>query len=486
MVAAATLVLLGVVASKVSTRLGVPALLLFLLVGGLAGSEGVGGIAFDDYELAQAIGIVALAFILFSGGFDTEWAEVRPVVLSAVSLATVGVFVTAAVVGAVAAGVLGVSLTVGLLLGAIISSTDAAAVFSVLRSRDVGLKGRLRPLLELESGSNDPMAVFLTLGLLTLLVEPDTEIVALVPVFVVQMVVGGAIGFALAHAAVWAINRVRLEYEGLYPVVMIALVLLIYGVAALLGGSGFLAVYVAGLVLGQARFLHKRSLMRFADGLAWLMQIAMFLVLGLLVFPSDVVPVAWEAVLISVVLVFVARPIATALALAPTRFGARETAMVAWVGLRGAVPIVLATFALVEGIENAELIFNVVFVIVVTSVLLQGTTIPLVARWLHVEAPLAERGPQMLDAVEAGEGPAGLHELVVPVESAASGQALVQLELPDGALVVLIRRAEEFVVPKGTTVLQGGDKVLLLADEHTLEEARALLLDREDPEPTPS
>jgi len=213
-----------------------------------------------------------------------------------------------------------------------------------------------------------------------------------------------------------------------------------------------------------------------------LMQIAMFLVLGLLVFPSEVVPVAWEALLISIVLVFVARPIATTLALLPTRFGARETAMVSWVGLRGAVPIVLATFALVEGIEHAELIFNVVFVIVVTSVLLQGTTIPLVARWLHVDAPLAQRGPLMLDAVEAGEGPTALHELVVPADSAAAGRALVQLELPDGALVVLISREDEFVVPKGTTVLEGGDKVLLLADEQTLDDARALLLDRADPE----
>lgn len=475
MAAVAVLMLLGVGASKVSSRLGVPALLLFLLLGMLAGSEGVGGIEFDDFELAQGIGVVALAFILFAGGFDTEWGEVRPVAGRALLLATLGVFVTAVVSGAFAAWVLGISLTAGLLLGAIISSTDAAAVFSVLRSRSVGLRGQLRPLLELESGSNDPMAVFLTLGFLELLTEPDTPLLELVPVFVMQMAVGGLVGFALARGAILAINRIRLEYEGLYPVVMIALVLLTYGGAALLGGSGFLAVYVCGLVMGNGRFLHRKSLMRFADGLAWLMQIAMFLVLGLLVFPSDVLPVAGEALLVSLVLILVARPVAAGLVLLLTRFGVRETAMVSWVGLRGAVPIVLATFPLVEGVEQADLIFNVVFFIVLTSVLLQGTTIPTVARWLHVDAPLPEPRPYMLDVVEAGNGTTELHELVVPLDAPAAGQQLVDLRLPPGALVVLISRGDEFVVPQGSTVLRPDDNVLLLADETTLADARRLL-----------
>ncbi|MDQ4068361.1 MAG: potassium/proton antiporter, partial [Actinomycetota bacterium] len=283
MSAAAVLVLLGVVASKVSARLGVPALLLFLLLGMAAGSEGVGGIEFEDYESAQAIGVVALAFILFSGGFDTDWSGVRPVVGPSLLLATAGVLVTALISGAFASWIFGMPLTAGLLLGAVISSTDAAAVFSVLRSRSVSLTGRLRPLLELESGSNDPMAVFLTVGFLELLTDDGATVAGLVPLFVAQMAVGGVAGVLAGKGAVLAINRVRLEYEGLYPVVMIALVLLTYGVTATLGGSGFLAVYVAGLVMGHERFVHKRSLGRFADGLAWLMQIAMFLVLGLLV-----------------------------------------------------------------------------------------------------------------------------------------------------------------------------------------------------------
>ncbi|HVM51811.1 MAG TPA: potassium/proton antiporter [Acidimicrobiales bacterium] len=479
MAATAVLALLGVGASKVSSRLGVPALLLFLVLGMLAGSEGVGGIDFADYQLAQSIGIVALAFILFSGGLDTQWREVRPVVGKGILLATVGVFVTAVVAGSFASWVLGVSLTAGLLLGAIISSTDAAAVFSVLRSRSVGLRGSLRPLLELESGSNDPMAVFLTIGFLELLTKPDTAVIELVPIFALQMVVGAVFGWVLAKGAVVAINRVRLEYEGLYPVVMIALVLLIYGSAAVLGGSGFLAVYVAGLVMGNSRFLHKKSLVRFADGLAWLMQIAMFLVLGLLVFPSHVLPVAGRALLVSLVLIFVARPLGTGAVLLLTRYGTRETAMVSWVGLRGAVPIVLATFPLVEEVPQADLIFNVVFFIVLTSVLLQGTTIPLVARWLRVDAPLAPRRPHLLDVVESGSGTTDLHELVVVDGSPAAGVQLVDLRLPPGALVVLVSRAERFVVPQGSTILEAGDNVLLLADAASLPHARRLIVGQE-------
>lgn len=475
MVAVAVLILLGVIASKISSRLGIPALLLFLLLGMLAGSEGLGGIDFADLGLAQDIGVLALSFILFAGGFDTQWEEVRSVLGRGILLAILGVLITALVAGVVAAWILDISMTAGLLLGAIISSTDAAAVFSVLRSRGIGLQGKLRPLLELESGSNDPMAVFLTLGFLQLLTEPGAGVPDLIPVFFAQMAIGGLLGFALARGAVFAINRVQLEYEGLYPVVMIALVLLIYGSAASLGGSGFLAVYVAGLVMSQRRILHKRSLMRFADGLAWLMQIAMFLVLGLLVFPSDVVTVAGSALLVSLVLIFVARPLATTALLLPTRFGARETALVSWVGLRGAVPIVLATFPFAAGIPQANLIFNVVFFIVITSVLLQGTTIPLVARRLHVDAPVAQRHTYILDVGETDNETADLHELVMDEESAAVGRALVDLRLPAKLTVVLVRRDGEFIVPRGSTVLRAGDHVLLLADEVTVANARAII-----------
>jgi len=362
-----------------------------------------------------------------------------------------------------------------LLLGAIVSSTDAAAVFAILRSRSVSLKGELRPLLELESGSNDPMAVFLAIGCLQLLTEPGTGAAGILLLFVAQMGVGLAVGWAVGWASVWAINRIRLGYEGLYPVGLIATVLLAYGSAALLRGSGFLAVYAAGLVMSRSPFLHKKSLMRFADGLAWLMQIAMFLVLGLLVFPSRLAPVAGRALLIGAVLILVARPLAVTLLLAPTRFGLRETTLVSWVGLRGAVPIVLATFPLVEGIPQAPLIFDVVFFIVLMSVLIQGTTVPLAARWLRLDAPTRREKPSPLQVLEAAQGTVDLHEIAIPAASPAAGLRVLDLGLPDEVLVVLVSREGGFVMPQGATVLLAGDRVLVLADAVALRRAEKIL-----------
>jgi len=474
--AAAALILVGVLASKVSAKLGVPALLLFLAIGMLAGSDGLGGIHFDDFHTAQSAGIVALAFILFAGGLSTSWADVRPVLGPGVALATVGVVVTALVAGGIAAWALDLSPTSGFLLGAIISSTDAAAVFSVLRSRNVSLRGEVRPLLELESASNDPMAVFLTVGFLELLTDPDASVVSLLPLFVQQMAIGAAVGYLLARGTVTAINRLRLEYEGLYPVVTLAVVMLTYGSTALLGGSGFLAVYVAGMAMGNREFLHKKSLMRFHDAIAWLAQISMFLVLGLLVFPSQLPAVAGRALLVAAALVLVARPLAVFLALAPTRLAMRARAMVSWVGLRGAVPIILATFPLAAGVDEAETIFDTVFFIILTSVLVQGTTIPLMARWLGIDAPLRARPPSYpLEAVSSTDGETSLHELTIPPESPVTGRQLVDIGLPAGALLVLISRDGEFVVPQGGTVIRGGDQALILADADTLPQVRTVL-----------
>lgn len=466
MVAVAVLLFTGVIASKMSTRLGVPAVVLFLGVGMLAGSEGPGGIEFSDFERAQTIGVVALAFILFAGGLDTRWSTARSVLAPGVALATGGVLATAVVTGAVAGAVLDLSFREGLLLGAIVSSTDAAAVFSVLRSQRVGLRGRLRPLLELESGSNDPMAVFLTIGLMELVKEPGTSAVTLVPIFVQQMAIGAVAGYLLARLAVVVVNRLRLEIDGLYPVMTVAVVLLVYAGTAALGGSGFLAVYVAGITMGDREFLHKQSLMRFHDAVAWLMQIAMFLVLGLLVFPSDLAAVAASALLVSIVLVLVARPIGvfTSLAFASGLDG-RDKLLLSWVGLRGAVPIVLATFPEVEGLGHADTIFNVVFFIVLTSVLLQGTTIPLVARWLHVDTPLERRRRPAL-AFDAPSRDGGrLHQLLVPHGSPAAFHQIVDLRLPAGSLIVLITRGDEYVIPQGATTLEPGDELLVLADD---------------------
>ncbi len=473
----AALLLLSIVASKASGRIGVPSLLIFLGVGMVAGSEGIGRIPFDDPYAAQFLGVVALVFILFAGGLDTAWESVRPVVGKAIALSTLGVLVTAALVAAFAAAVLGFSPLEGLLLGAIVSSTDAAAVFAVLRARSVGLKGEIKPLLELESGSNDPMAVFLTVGLTGLLANDGSSLVGLIPVFFRQMLLGALLGYGMGRGMVFVINRVRLEYEGLYPVFTLALVVLTYSATASLGGNGFLAVYIAGLVVGNHDFIHKQSLIRFHDGLAWLMQIAMFLTLGLLVFPSRLVPVIGMGLLTALFLIFVARPVSVFLTLAFAKTGWRENAMVSWVGLRGAVPIILATFPLLAGVPQADTIFNLVFFIVITSVLLQGTTLPSVARWLGVDAPLVARRQYPLEFIQTGDFKikSGLVEIPIPQDSPAVGQRIVGLNLPKGALIVLIGRDDELVTPNGGTVIESGDTLLVMADKRARAEVRAIV-----------
>jgi potassium/hydrogen antiporter len=472
---AGILLLVSIVASKAIGRLGIPALLIFLLIGMLAGSEGPGGIYFDDPALTRSLGVGALIFILFSGGLDTNWPSVRPALWGAISLATVGVGLTALLIGLFANVVLGFSLLEGFLLGAIVSSTDAAAVFAILRSKGFGLRGQIKPLIELESGSNDPMAVFLTTAFIGLLTVSDNSVLGLIPMFVQQMAVGAFLGYFFGRVAVFALNQVNLEYEGLYPVLTIAIVLVIYSATDLVGGNGFLAVFLAGLVLGKSDFIHKRSLLRFHDGLAWLMQIAMFLALGLLVFPSELLTIIGQGILLSVFLILVARPLGVLISLFPMRIGLRDKTMVGWVGLRGAVPIILATFPLLAGIPAAETIFNVVFFIVLTSVLVQGTSIPLVARWLGVDEPVRLRPRSPLE-FEPTSGVSGdLVEIDLLPGSGAVGKQLVELGLPGGALFVLIGRGSSFVVPTGSTVLEAGDTILVLADDESLTRVRLLL-----------
>ena len=470
----AGLVLVSIGIAKFSDNLGVPALLLFLGVGILAGSEGPGGIYFDDAGLAQSVGIVALIFILFAGGLDTNWAHVRPVLREGASLATVGVLLTALAVGVFAVVVLDMTLLNGLLLGAVISSTDAAAVFSVLRSRNVSLGGRLRPLLELESGSNDPMAVFLTVGLIQLLVNPQASAGSIALLFVVQMGLGGMLGLVLGKAMVYVLNRLNLPYEGIYPVFTIAFAALVYGVTASIGGSGFLAVYIAGIVAGNADFIRKRSLIRFFDGLAWMSQIAMFLTLGLLVFPSHIVPIIGSGVVVSCMLMFAARPLSVFIALSFSSLRWQEKAFVSWVGLRGAVPIILATFPLIAGVSDAHLLFNLVFFIVLTSALVQGWSIPLAARLLHVGIPAPPRQQFPIDRDRIAGADTELVDLTVPYNAAIIGKAIVELGLPHDSLIVLISRNDDYVVPGGDTVLQEGDTALVLVTGTTLPEVRAI------------
>jgi len=379
------LLFLSIVASKISIKLGIPALLLFLLIGILAGSDGPGGIYFDNSKLAQQLGIVGLVFILFAGGFDTKWEEVKQIAFKGLSLATLGILVSTFLVGFFAHKVLNFSWLEGLLLGAIISSTDAAAVFTVLRGKNINLKKGLKSLIELESGCNDPLAVFLTVALLQLITGSTSSILELLILFVKQFSIGTALGYGIGKISVLLLKHFKLEYEGLYPVLTIALVAFTYGATTYLGGNGFLSVYLLGLVIGKHDFKHKEYLMHFHDGIAWLVQIMMFLTLGLLVFPSHLPPVIKFGLLTSLFLVFIARPISVLISLAFAKMSFSEKSFITWGGLRGAVPIILATFPMLAGIPKAETIFNLVFFVVIVSVLLQGTTIPLIVKLLKVE-----------------------------------------------------------------------------------------------------
>ena len=461
----ALLLLVSVLASKVAARFGVPALLLFLLFGMAMGSEGPGGIAFDDPSLTQTVGVVALAFILFSGGLDTRWYNIQPVLREGLLLSTVGVALTALVVGWFAHVFLGFSWATGILLGSLMSSTDAAAVFSVLRGQGVNLKGKLKPMLELESGSNDPMAVFLTIGFIQLITSPATTPLDLIPLFIFQLVIGGGMGLMMGRFALLAINRLRLEYDGLYPVLSLSFVLLTYGATAVLGGSGFLAVYLAGLVLARSDFIHKNSLNGFHDGLAWLMQIAVFLTLGLQIYPSELVDVAPEGLMVALFMIFAARPFSVLIATLPTRLSLREKLFISWVGLRGATPIILATFPLLAGIITPTPIFELVFFVVLTSVLLQGTTIIRMAKWLNVYNPDPDTDRSMLAAMVAGKNINNfLIEVIIPPGAQAVGKRVLDLNISTTTLIVLISRRDEVIVPNGSTILEAGDHLLVLGD----------------------
>lgn len=459
------LLFLSIVASKTSFKLGIPTLILFLVVGMLAGSDGPGGIFFDDYQSAQLLGVVALNFILFSGGLDTKWESIRPVLWHGLSLSTLGVVITALAVGLFSSYLLGYSFLEGMLLGAIVSSTDAAAVFSILRSRAVGLKGNLRPVLELESGSNDPMAYFLTVSLIYLMTEPDASFVALIPRFFRGMIVGGIAGYAFGRAMTWIINQIKLDIDGLYPVLILSMIFFTFSFTDFVGGNGFLAVYIAAVIIGNSSFLHKKSLIRFYDGQAWLMQIVMFLTLGLVVYPHEIVPLLSSGVMIALFLIFVARPVAVFISLIFFReLNIRKKFFLSWVGLRGAVPIIFATYPMLAGVAVAKDIFNLVFFISVSSVLLQGTMLAKVARWLHVAVPEKIKRKFPLDIESKDNFKSELIELDIPATSSAVGKAVMNLQLPKKALIVLIHRDGKYITASGDTQIMPNDHLLVMAE----------------------
>jgi cell volume regulation protein A len=463
------LLFVSVVASKAASRFGIPSLLVFLGIGMLAGSEGPGGLVFENYALVQTIGSLALISILFSGGLDTDLRQIAPILGPGLGLSIFGVLISAGLVGFFAHLVLHFGIVEGLLLGAIVSATDVAAVFTVLRAKNLSLKPRIRPLLEFESAVNDPMTVFLGTGLLALYSAGNVSLLNLVPMFFKQMIIGVLFGYAAGRAIVFFINRLKLEFEGLYPVLTISLIIFTYGVTQAVGGSGFLAVYVAGIILGNGNFLKRKSLILFHDGIAWLMQIFMFLAMGLIVSAKELWQIAPLGIALSLFLVFVARPMSVALCLWPAEFNFREKLVVSWGGLRGAVPIILATYPLTANLPQAQLIFHLVFFVVFTSVLLQGTLMAHVAHWLSMDAPAQPKFRYPLEYVPTGNLKSELAEVKIPTVSDVIGRSLLDLKLPAGVLIVLIHRGDDVIVPRGGTVIEKGDVLLVLAEPEAVQ-----------------
>ena len=436
----ALLLVVSIVASDISSRLGAPLLLVFIALGMLAGEDGPGGIRFDDFELSYVIGTLALAVIIFDGGLRTRRETFRVALWPALSLATVGVVVTAVLVGLFAAWALNLHWLQGMLLGAIVASTDAAAVFALLGHSGNALQERVTATLEIESGSNDPMAIFLTVALLELIAAGKTDLEAAILLsFVKQFGIGAVLGLAGGRLLVWLINRLRL-HTGLYPLLAAAGGLLVFAAAQQLGGSGFLAIFLAGVVLGNSQLQAAQNILRVHDGLAWLSQIVMFIILGLLVTPSELVHIALPALAIAAFLIVLARPLAVAASLAPFRFAWREQAFVSWVGLRGAVPIVLALFPFMYGVDQARLYFNVAFFIVLVSLLLQGWTIPPAARLLKLEVPPSTEPLQRITLDMPGHFEHEILSYEVQPGSLAAARDLATLELPAGAQVLAVMR----------------------------------------------
>ena len=444
---ASVILFLSIFAGKAGYRFGLPALLLFLGVGMLFGSDGL-GIQFSDPNVAQFIGMLALSIILFSGGMDTKVAEVKPIASQGVVLATLGVLATTFITGGFIYWLFGlfgkyVTLTFpeSLLLAAVMSSTDSASVFSILRSKGVYLKERLRPTLELESGSNDPMAYMLTLLLIAYIQSGGMNIWEAGLSLVIQLSVGAIAGFLLGRLAVLIINKIDIDNESLYPILLLATAFFTFAATTLCKGNGYLAVYIAGLVVGNAKIVHKKSMGTFFDGFAWLWQIVMFLTLGLLVNPHELLPVTGVGVMVGVFMILIARPISVFLCLIPYKnFSFKGKLYISWVGLRGAVPIIFATYPMIAGIEHAGMFFNIVFFITILSLLIQGTTVTQAAKWL--------------DMVEIDITPAVL----------SHGNKLMQLTLPDHTLAVMVKREGRYFIPKGNTELKENDKLLMISD----------------------
>ncbi|MBQ7966348.1 MAG: potassium/proton antiporter [Bacteroidaceae bacterium] len=464
------LLFVSIAVSKTSARFGVPTLLLFLIVGMLFGSDGL-GIQFNDMKDAQFVGMIALCIILFSGGMDTKFHEIKPVLAPGLVLSTVGVLLTAVFTGIFIWWLSGMqwsniyfTFLPSLLLASTMSSTDSASVFAILRSQKMNLKHNLRPMLELESGSNDPMAYMLTIVLIQLITAESNGAGAIVISFLQQFIFGGLIGYGMGKLAVYIINKLNLDNKSLYPIFMLAVVFFTFSVCDLFKGNGYLAVYISGMMIGNSKIANRKEISTFFDGLTWLFQIIMFILLGLLVNPREMLDVACVAMLIAGFMILIGRPLSVALCLLPFRkITARSKLYISWVGLRGAVPIIFATYPVVANVEGADQIFNIVFFITLLSLILQGTTLPFFARKLGLSAPMEKTGNdfgvELPDEIDTD-----LTDITVTPAMIADGDTLKDMILPQGTLVMIVKRGTEFLVPNGSLHLQVGDKLLLISE----------------------
>lgn len=451
------------IATKIATRIGVPALVLFIVAGMVLGSDISGVIYFDNAWLAQFVGTAALVIILFEGGMQVQWQRLRPVTLPAISLATVGVLGTSVLTALVVRLVLGVEWPLALLIGAIVGSTDAAAVFAVVGTQNI--KRRMAATLEAESGTNDPMAIFLTILTLNWIIEGQPVVAQAVLLFLWQIGLGLLAGLASGWASIRILSRIRLAASGLYPILLFAIAFFSFASTAYLGGSGFVAVYVLGVYMGSVELPYHQSILRFHEGLAWMAQIVMFIILGLLVFPLQLVPIIPVALVVTAALMLVARPISVLVSTVFMGFSWREKVFLSWAGLRGAVPIVLATFPMVAEIPESGLIFNLVFFVVLTSALVQGSTIaPLASRLGLTEATPAAKTVSM-ELVTMEQVNAALIEITLTENSPVIGKELATLHLPPNVTVCAVLRAQDVVTPRGNTRLEAGDVVFVLANK---------------------
>lgn len=467
----------SIIASKTGYKFGVPALLLFLIVGMIFGSDGL-GLQFHNAKEAQFIGMVALSIILFSGGMDTKLTEIRPIIGPGIVLSTIGVILTTFFTGTFIWWISGMNWTniylpfsTSLLLAATMSSTDSASVFAILRSQNINLKHNLRPMLELESGSNDPMAYMLTILLIQIIQSGNIETTSIVITLFTQFLIGGTIGYFLGKLIVITLNKVKLDNQSLYSILLLAFVFFTFSITDLLKGNGYLAVYIAGIVVSNNKIINRKEIYTFMDGMAWLFQIIMFLCLGLLVNPHEMIGIAAVAALIGVFIILIGRPLSVVLCLIPFRkkVSSHSQIFISWVGLRGAVPIIFATYPVVADIPGSNIIFNIVFFITIISLVIQGTSIASVARLLHLSVPPQKIGNDF--GVELPEETnTDLADMTITDTMLEKGNTLKDITLPEGALVMIIKRNTEYIIPNGTLQLHKGDKLLLISEKNNTSE----------------